>query len=699
MSTSSLAWFRFRVWPWRIHFNAGRWSVVAACVLLFSVLFVSLRNQALPPMSTLELTWFSEQTDSEDAEGAWRKMDLQSADGDVRQGHAIKPWMADGVVWMRFEVPEALGLSRVILKAGSIKQLDCFSRSQPEMVLNDFKRVGPYFLGPLNTGEFAGSWLCRLRLIGIDEISVQLHYEERFLKWAADFNQKNHFVQGAMLALAIVSVLMSFMIRSRQLATLAVWMLLGLHFLAMASGWEQDLLLRQWWALNPQTWYELNWVVYLWTLAAYLLLLECRSGCSAQGRAAVWSSGVSAVAVTVAALLDLDYSLFLAILWVVLTPNVCVIAVRLLNAYRPGASTRRIYHGLALFTLLVLGVAEMASPWLNMSHSLDVIGGRAFALSAAVLLMLTVSDSLARNKKEKQGLLSSLQTLYREQEAMIQLLPEAVFVLDHQGQLLKANPVFDKLNASLIRQQKRSPLLQRIQQALATDQMRGDHTSEHHFALADEQGNLKHFEMRLSPSPSGSIGVLRDITARHVRGMAQFQQIVHDEVSGALNRQGLEHLIAERCQQGLQQCTAIVLELHATSTDAQPDRDTLRAFARFVKSAAKFSGDLVHLEAGRFLFLAKPQKDLSAIQFFQEARLWAQVDLPVMRQRPWQVLVMSRVVSLESGVTAALHQLLSASEPSQSLVFELGRQEPVSGLSLDVQRLFPAEATRTRPIY
>lgn len=644
------------------------------CVTAFAALFLGLKSELPTPMAVLPVHAVSQSSENFDESDELEKA-LETLEPNHQGRHGFSSPLFQDEMIVRFNVPAALGFSQLVIHAAHLTHSRCRSLHLPHQDFQILKQVGAHHLTSLNTSSHSGPWLCRFRLIGPGDVSLELHYAERFEMWAESFNQKNFFVQGAMLALALMSLLLSVLMASRMLLALFLWIILTLHFLAMAAGWDHALYVYELFSLSVSSWREINFLSYF-ALIVVLLQLSMHHTIREASRVV----GVFTLLIAVLVVLPVSHGVFLMCYWILLAAASTILFGCLLINCRHGDAENSRYLSLAMLSCLVGGVLQVLSMWISLEYMSHAIGGRAIAIGAAVMLILAVSDALNQTRKQKTGLLKRLELANRELEGVFQLIPQAVFKLDDDYKLVRTNGVFDSINAQCL-QDYQKPVL-------APELFHGLQSSQGELVFHNRSGASRYFKVRLAELPHGKIGVLQDISAEKTKELAQFYQIIRDEESGAMNRMGLEHLLNSRCNQSasVAQVVRVVLVNKACDfyggTSPVVSRTSLRSFAAQLKAACKFLGELVHLERGVFCVLINASKEEQALNMLAEPRLWAQIRVQSDASTVFVARVYALTLDLSNGSVDAMHQVESSQSVSPVGVFELGEHRPSSALNL-----------------
>lgn len=648
--------------------------VVLLCSATFIALFLSLRSELPVPMAVLPVHAVAHSSDKPHETDAIENELGRSEPALGGQVH-FSSSLFENEVLVRFDMPAALGFSHLVIHATHLIDSRCKAISSPHLEFQILQQVGAHQLTNLNTSSHSGPWLCRLKFLGPGDVSLELHYAERFDAWVESFNQKNFFVQGAMLALALMSLLLSLLMASRMLLALFLWIILTLHFLAIAAGWDHALYIYGLLKVSAATWRELNFLAYFGLLFVLLQLSEHKAI-----HAASRLVGAFALMVGLLSVAPINHGLFLVCYWSFLAAACSILLWCLKINFRNGSAENSHYLSLALFSCLVGGVLQIMSMWVSLEYTLHVIGGRAVAIGAAVMLILAVSDALNKNRKQKVALLNRLELANGELEGVFQLMPQAVFKLDQEGRLVKTNRVFDAINSECL-QDFQKPVL-------AADALELMQDNQDELVLHSKSGASRHFRVRLADIPEGKIGVLHDISAEKTKELAQFYQIIHDEESGAMNRMGLEHLLAARCTDGARagHVVRILLLQEPTGLSALStqgiSRTMLRAFSVQLKDACKFLGELVHMGSGTFCVLINSSKEEQALTMLAEPRLWAQIKLQSLGSDAFRVRIDGLKLDLSHGAVDALQQVEAFAAPSPLGEFELGDHRSSSSVNL-----------------
>ncbi|MDX1668444.1 MAG: EAL domain-containing protein, partial [Limnobacter sp.] len=327
-----------------------------------------------------------------------------------------------------------------------------------------------------------------------------------------------------------------------------------------------------------------------------------------------------------------EYATFLQLLWpLAVFASVVTLAIAAHGVLR-SRSTSMMLYVIGISALLLVALGDILSVWLDWGQA-QFVNGEIIALFASWMLVISVLEAQRQARQARRSAEIKAQAIYQRMSVIFDLAPSPMFSVNASGRICTFNSSFKQLKKKLDSPEFLQPRYLENLWAQVSTQGKQWVAQYHHINSVLQ---TCWYEMSLVPNGRELIGSLRDITAEKDRESQLHFQVTHDEMTGALNRRGLDERLRHHLESGCGHFDLILFDIKRfrqlvkAHGLAVADRILEQVYLSLCRHLNSF-GDLARIGYDQFLLLhTRPD---------QKVELQATINrcLDGLRRRPVQV--------------------------------------------------------------
>lgn len=490
--------------------------------------------------------------------------------------------------------------------------------------------------GSSNIAYQAGAWIyrptqafnesklvCRVTFIGPAVLSLYFPENRALQGLISDYERDRGFLEGGlaiMIGLVFVAALFN---RSRLFACYGLWLMGSLRIAAMSLGWDQHLFGAEIDLAHLPEIRMLGMSIYF---ASTVMLATCLFD-NFHNR--FWRPfrffllGMSVVFGVIA--LTCSYKFYLMVMWPVSVLACCVVSMVVVQHFMIRRNTVSAYYLGAMLITLCGVIAEVLQAWLGVNSLVSYFNPGTVTLLASAMTAVSLMEYVRNTQTQRELAARNMEKMHERLVNVFSIAPAAMFVADSQGNFIEYNRHFE--NDFL--QDKGEPFFDFLKKpaikALREKDTGAQSINREEIRVGLGSGQVRWFELIWSRESEDMVGVVSDFTSRKDRELALHHQATHDDLTGALNRRGLEWAIQLKLDKGVDQ-----LQLY--HLDVKRFRHVIRAYGlsfsdRVLKALytelyrymCAFA-DLCRLHIDQFVVLVSDDQAQDAAEAFERFR-------------------------------------------------------------------------------
>lgn len=400
-----------------------------------------------------------------------------------------------------------------------------------------------------------GAILCKMQFVGPARLTLNLLPENLLLSSESSKSEKRKgFLEGSLVLLIAAVTVISILGQSSLFLVYGFWLFFSLRLAMIFEGWDHEFFgFEVPLELLPEA---RKWVLSLYysstsLLAVFLFDNLRRPGWSWAVRGAWMSSGAFVVLS-----LTVSYGTFLQVYWPLSLFSVAALLGAVVQLVFERRSTMSLYFLLALVFTFTGVVLELLNVWFNWSWHALSFNSASITMATSLMTAVLLAERFSKLQEQKRVVNQSLNVATQRLDRVFHMAPSAMFSASPRGKLLGYNSRFrqDFLSPEL---EPIYPFLEsRDLSSLFYDTHTGLTPKRWELVLNLSHGKQRWFELIVSRDDTVLTGVIEDITLQKQRELELEHQASHDELTGALNRRGFEHLVMQELDQD---CAQLIL--------------------------------------------------------------------------------------------------------------------------------------------
>lgn len=396
---------------------------------------------------------------------------------------------------------------------------------------------------------------CMIQMVGPGSLVVQLTDYSVLEEMRLLEIEKVSFLQGSFLSLMMLAALSALVSRKPVFLVYAIWLFASLRVCLISSGLDSYFFgFSLPVGLIPET--------RAISLATYFITTFCLAlALFPNSKLAIWKPCRQTVLAGALCLFGFaifgPYVLFLQVLWPLSTFACMVTLAIATQGFIKYRTASVIFYVLGISALLLAAVGDILSAWLSWTDA-RVLNSETIALFASWMLVISVLEAQRVASQERKRAEQETQATNQRMSAIFDLAPSPMFSVDVDGKICTYNSSFRSL-------QKKIDSPEFLQPQFLSDLWRQLHEKSGQFTAQYRHINTMlqacWYEMCLVANGKELIGSLRDITAEKDRESLLHFQATHDELTGALNRRGLDDRLKEHISNGREAIDLVLFDI------------------------------------------------------------------------------------------------------------------------------------------
>ena len=415
----------------------------------------------------------------------------------------------------------------------------------------------------------ANNLICRIQFIGPASLSIYNQRNFNLEESIVQFERKKGFLEGGLVLMMGLTFVAALLNRSVLFLCSGFWLFGSLSLGGMSMGWDHQFFSYQ----IPLDFLPRFRMIGITIYFSSTLLLA--SNLFENFKRDSWTPIVRILQIACVCLATLavlaPYRIFLVVLWP-LTLLACVIAlfVVLQNFLMRRDAVSGYY--LAGMAITLLGaISEVFVAWFKFDFFSHYFNSGSVTLLASVMTAVSLMEFVRQTQAQRETMNLQLEQVHERLINIFNIAPAPMFVVKEDGNFLQFNrhfeneflyengePIFDFLS--------KKSLVSKFSELTEYGVMSRDE-----FRINVGEGQVRWFELILAKDHKDLVGVVTDFTTRKDRELALQHQATHDELTGALNKRGLESIIRLKIERK-------VSNLQLYHVDIKKFRHVIRAY-------------------------------------------------------------------------------------------------------------------------
>lgn len=461
--------------------------------------------------------------------------------------------------------------------------------------------------------------LCQFRFIGPASLEMGLQTSSSFAESTLNFERRQGFLEGVLYLMIGLVALAAMMTRNTLFVCYGFWLFASLRLVALSEGWDHHLFGMQLTsAILPHARMMAMAMYFASTLLMLIHLFE-------NVRRESWLGVIRALQGTSIALMLLalfsSYSTFLELLWPMSLLGAFVVFWVVVQYFLERRDRVAIYYMAAMIATLTGVVAEILAAWFDQTFLLQFFNSASVTVMASVMTAVALAEFLRNAHRQQQLAAQQIEVAHERLESVFDIAPSSMFTCTNRGELLTYNKQFEDCFLSRTGQPTLDFLQPQHLNALFNLLEQPGRSSRRELPVVVGQGQTRWFELVVSRDQYQLVGVVSDFTIRKDRELALQYQATHDELTGALNRRGLQNCIHTILQKRAARFTFLCVEIKQFTKligayGVSVSDHLLKAFFTELFRYMSTHGEVARLHVDQFVVLVNQNDALPAEETF-----------------------------------------------------------------------------------
>lgn len=461
--------------------------------------------------------------------------------------------------------------------------------------------------------------LCQFSFIGPASLEMGLQTGSSFTESTLDFERRQGFLEGTLYLMIGLVALAAIMTRNSLFICYGFWLFASLRLVALSEGWDHHLFGIQ---LTSEILPHARMMAMAMYFASTLLML---THLFENVRRESWLGVMRALQGTSVVLMLLalfsSYSTFLELLWPMSLLGAFVVVWVVVQYFLERRDRVAIYYMAAMIATLTGVVAEILAAWFDQTFLLQFFNSASVTVLASVMTAVALAEFLRNAHRQQQLAAQEIEVAHERLESVFDIAPSSMFTCTNRGQLLTYNKQFSDYFLTRTGQPAFDFLQPQHLNALFNLLEQPGRSSRRELPVVVGQGQTRWFELVVSRDQHQLVGVVSDFTIRKDRELALQYQATHDELTGALNRRGLQNCIHTILQKRTASFTFFCLEIKQFTKligayGVSVSDQLLKAFFTELYRYMNTQGEVARLHVDQFVVLVNQNETLAAEETF-----------------------------------------------------------------------------------
>jgi diguanylate cyclase (GGDEF)-like protein len=386
--------------------------------------------------------------------------------------------------------------------------------------------------------------LCKFKFIGPASLEIGLQTTADLNKYILMSERRQSFLEGVLYLMIGMVAVAAFMTRSALFVSYGFWLFASLRLVALSEGWDHTIFGFE---LKSEPLMRARMLALaMYFSSTVLIVTQLFENIRRESWLGVLRALQCACFILLALAIFSPYRAFLELLWPMSLVAAFAVAWVVVQNFLEKRDRVAIYYLAAMLISLAGAVAEVLSAWFDQRFLVQYVNSASVTVLASVMTGVALAEFLRKAQRQQQLAAQEIREAHERLENVFDIAPSAMFTCTRQGQLIHFNKQF----TDLFLNQDGVPTLDFLQPqrlaALFNFLEQPGKSVRRELPVVVSEGQTRWYELVVSRDHRELVGVVADFTARKDRELALHFQATHDELTGALNRRGLQNIIHKR---------------------------------------------------------------------------------------------------------------------------------------------------------
>ena len=531
--------------------QSAHWILLLSAMLLICFFAMSMVNlSSMHKESTQELSLKFSAWSQREPDGSLPQM-MEKARSKPAQD-ILRTNLSEEPYWVYARIPSdsLLQHNQMFFRSRHLVQSSCWSEGQyGEITPLNLRTVqGRLQAIDLRGQEGIFGVLCQFRFIGPASLQMGLQTQAAFSAESLVFEKRQGFLEGVLYLMIGLVALAAVMTRNSLFVAYGFWLFASLRMVAMSEGWDNTFLGFE---LGPNTLPKARMLAMAMYFTSTLwILMQLFSNLRRESWLGVLRALQFASVSLIVLALFASYSTFLELMWPMSLVGICVVVLVVVQHFLYKKDRVAIYYMASMIATLTGVVAEVLAAWFDQTFLLRYFNTASMTILASIMTAVALAEFLRKAHRQQQVAAEEIKVAHERLASVFDIAPSAMFTCSDQGALLSHNKQF----TDLFLNREGKPTLDFLQPqrlgALFNLLEQPGKSSRRELPVVVGEGQTRWFELVVSRDQHELVGVISDFTVRKDKELALQYQATHDELTGALNRRGLQNCVHTKLQKG-----------------------------------------------------------------------------------------------------------------------------------------------------
>ncbi|HEX4842402.1 MAG TPA: EAL domain-containing protein [Limnobacter sp.] len=484
------------------------------------------------------------------------------------------------------------------------------------------------------------SVLCNFRFVGPATLQIDLQSRESYESRNLILERRQAYLEGVLYLMIGLVAVASLMTGNLLFLCYGFWLFASLRVVAMQEGWDHFLLGFQ---LSAEALVHARMIALaMYYTATVLIVTQLFENIRRPAwRGVLRGLQASCFLLFVLALFS-PYKNFLELFWPMSLLAIGVVAWVVVQHFLEKKDLIAVYYMAAMGCMLMGAAAEVLAAWFDITTIHQYFNSASTTVLSSMMTAVALAEFLRKAQLQKLAAADQIRQAHERLESVFNIAPSAMFTSSQAGALLQFNhefeqrfldsqglPMFDFLSIQAL---QRSHALLSQEHAVSREEI----------PVVLGEGQTRWYELVLTRDGAELVGMVSDFTQRKDRELALQYQATHDELTGALNRRGLQDHIHRQLSRKSFQFALFCLDVRqfgkVISAHGLSVADGLlkSLHVALFRSLSRF-GEVARLHVDHFVVVVNPHQLLEAELAFDEFLTKVQSDALQVANRSVQV--------------------------------------------------------------